>query len=196
MREKNRKIHQNENSKRNIRPHFFKTKLFLESGGLSYFLSSSISKFSRLLTFCLEFGSFFLQFLGRFCCIEWEREREKCDVNYVLLQTGGITGLPSIWRRSYTALINCPLHLLLPSVTVSLLSFMMKWPPVYYAGVVGGLCPLCRRRRVGHCVAPVSGILYCYSCIVLHVRDHQKCPVTGLPLKEEDLVRVFPPGEE
>ena len=65
MREKSRKIYQNENSKKNICAHFFKTKLFLDSGGLSYFLSSSVSKFGRLLTFCLEFGSFFLQFLGR-----------------------------------------------------------------------------------------------------------------------------------
>ena len=70
------------------------------------------------------------------------------------------------------------------------------WPPDWCTGVVGGLCPLCRRRRLGHTVAPVSGILFCYSCIVLQVRQHQACPVTGLPLREEDLVRVFPPGEE
>ena len=92
-------------------------KIFLENGGLSYFLSSSISKFSRLLTFCLEFGSFFLQFLGR----SWsERERGRVwGYNHVWLQTGGTTDLPATWRLNYTALTNSPLLLLLLSVTVS-----------------------------------------------------------------------------
>ena len=118
MREKSRKIDQNENRKKNIRSRFFKTKLFLESGGLSYFLSSSISKFARLLTFCLEFGSFFLQFLGRSFLFVW-RARKRCFNNVKFPQTGGITVLPSTWRLSYTALTNCPLHLLLLTLTVS-----------------------------------------------------------------------------
>jgi len=55
-----------------------------------------------------------------------------------------------------------------------------------------GCCPLCRKRLGnGKTLAPISGLLFCYLCIVSYIREHSKCPVTKLPLQEKDLVRIF-----
>ena len=60
-------------------------------------------------------------------------------------------------------------------------------------------CPICRTKRKNETLVPISGYVYCYKCIVSHLRsDNNKdaCPVTGLPVNEEELVRIFPPGTE
>ena len=60
-------------------------------------------------------------------------------------------------------------------------------------------CPICRRKRKNETLVPISGYVYCYKCIVSHLRSENTkdgCPVTGLPVTEEDLVRLFPPGNE
>lgn len=56
-----------------------------------------------------------------------------------------------------------------------------------------GQCPLCRRSRRGSTVVAASGILYCYACIARHLRASgpARCPVSGLPADESQLVRVF-----
>ena len=88
-------------------------------------------------------------------------------------------------------------------------------PPPLASDVPRDMCPVCRRARgQGDTLAPVSGLVFCYPCIVTSVRWEQfrqavhcseindsicfyrkdgKCPVTGLPLIEEDLIRLFWP---
>ena len=49
------------------------------------------------------------------------------------------------------------------------------------------------RHAAGATLAPVSGLVFCYACLVTRVRQAGKCPVTGAPLKEDQLVRIFLP---
>ena len=60
-------------------------------------------------------------------------------------------------------------------------------------------CPICRTKRKNETLVPVSGFVYCYKCIVNHLRSDEgknSCPVTGLPANEDDLIRIYPPGSE
>lgn len=60
-------------------------------------------------------------------------------------------------------------------------------------------CPVCKTRRKNETLVPISGYVYCYKCIVGHLRSNEtqdSCPVTGLPVTEDDLIRIFPPGSE
>ena len=60
-------------------------------------------------------------------------------------------------------------------------------------------CPICRAKRKNETLVPSSGYVFCYKCIVSHLRsgeDEGSCPVTGLPVREADLIRLFPPGSE
>ena len=50
-----------------------------------------------------------------------------------------------------------------------------------------------REAEAGATLAPVSGLVFCYACLVTRVRQAGKCPVTGAPLKEDQLVRIFLP---
>jgi peroxin-12 len=52
-------------------------------------------------------------------------------------------------------------------------------------------CPLCEQPRVSPTACVVSGYVFCYSCIVAHLDKHGRCPVTLLPAKATDLVRVM-----
>ena len=60
-------------------------------------------------------------------------------------------------------------------------------------------CPVCRTKRKNETLVPISGYVYCYKCIVSYLRrDETKdsCPMTGLPVTEDSLIRIFPPGSE
>ena len=60
-------------------------------------------------------------------------------------------------------------------------------------------CPICRTIRKNETLVPSSGYVYCYKCIIGHLRSEDgkdSCPVTGLPVNEDDLIRLFPPGSE
>ena len=63
----------------------------------------------------------------------------------------------------------------------------------YYSdpGVKGGTCPLCYKKRRGDTVLPASGLVFCYTCIVHNLRREARCPITKLPAKEEQLIRIF-----
>jgi hypothetical protein len=53
------------------------------------------------------------------------------------------------------------------------------------------LCPLCAQKRKNPC-ATSSGYVFCYECILSHLRDQrQNCPITGIPCREEDLIIVY-----
>ena len=61
------------------------------------------------------------------------------------------------------------------------------------------VCPVCRTKRKNETLVPSSGYVFCYKCIIGHLRSEEgvgSCPVTGLLVREEDLIRIFPPGSE
>ena len=67
-------------------------------------------------------------------------------------------------------------------------------PPKMISGVTvpkGYLCPLCGKTRTNTAVLASSGFAFCYPCITLFVREHEKCPVTGLPSNETQIHRLF-----
>lgn len=54
------------------------------------------------------------------------------------------------------------------------------------------LCPLCRQPRINP-AASTSGYVFCHRCIVMFVREHGKCPVTGTKCPESRIVRIYEP---
>lgn len=55
------------------------------------------------------------------------------------------------------------------------------------------LCPLCRQLRV-HPTASSSGYVFCYKCLLQHVKENGSCPVTGRTCKEAQLLRLYEPN--
>lgn len=123
-----------------------------EKGGWRNFMAKSVSSMAKLITFSLEVGSFFLQFL------EWwynqDRESKESMADSIPRPPEPIKGLP---RK-------------------------------------GASCPICLRQRKGETVLSSSGLVFCYVCIVKYLRRHGKCPVTSLPSKENQLIRLFAIG--
>ena len=56
----------------------------------------------------------------------------------------------------------------------------------------GALCPICRQRRENETALSVSGFVFCYKCILSYLKAHGVCPVTKLPAKTSNLVRLYP----
>mmetsp|Transcript_24722 Transcript_24722/g.50725 ORF Transcript_24722/g.50725 Transcript_24722/m.50725 type:complete len:545 (+) Transcript_24722:218-1852(+) len=55
------------------------------------------------------------------------------------------------------------------------------------------LCPICHRTRVNP-AASTSGYVFCYRCIVMHIRTNgETCPLTGMHCPESRVVRLFEP---
>ncbi|CAH0713390.1 unnamed protein product, partial [Brenthis ino] len=52
-------------------------------------------------------------------------------------------------------------------------------------------CPLCRQPWRAPAALPVSGYVFCYTCISRALRGAARCPVTGLPAADRDLVRLY-----
>ena len=53
------------------------------------------------------------------------------------------------------------------------------------------LCPLCREPFRNESVLAVSGYVFCYSCILTHVSQTARCPVSRLPAHPEHVRRLF-----
>jgi len=54
-------------------------------------------------------------------------------------------------------------------------------------------CPICKDVRINP-TASISGYVYCYKCLVLHIRQKgEYCPVTGMRCPENKVVRLFEP---
>jgi hypothetical protein len=72
------------------------------------------------------------------------------------------------------------------------------YPPAIPVNPKGGiippkdkrLCPICCQKRKDPCAAN-SGYIFCYNCIVKCIQDHKHCPVTLLPCREEDLIKLY-----
>ncbi|XP_045467125.1 peroxisome assembly protein 12 isoform X2 [Harmonia axyridis] len=52
-------------------------------------------------------------------------------------------------------------------------------------------CPICKQYWKLPSVLLVSGYVFCFTCIMKHLREHQYCPVTKVPAKPLDIVRIF-----
>jgi hypothetical protein len=54
----------------------------------------------------------------------------------------------------------------------------------------GQLCALCGEERTNPCAAS-SGYVFCYGCVLPVVRRSGRCPVTDMPCREDQLIRLF-----
>ncbi|XP_058800772.1 peroxisome assembly protein 12-A [Phymastichus coffea] len=54
-----------------------------------------------------------------------------------------------------------------------------------------GICPICKRPPRIHTAVSTSGFVYCYQCILGEVRRNGKCPVTGYPVNDDNLIRLY-----
>mmetsp|Transcript_24592 Transcript_24592/g.52238 ORF Transcript_24592/g.52238 Transcript_24592/m.52238 type:complete len:655 (+) Transcript_24592:180-2144(+) len=54
-------------------------------------------------------------------------------------------------------------------------------------------CPICHEPRINP-TASTSGYVFCYKCLITHLRNEgEYCPVTGMPCEESRVVRLFEP---
>ena len=53
-------------------------------------------------------------------------------------------------------------------------------------------CPICQGRRREETALSVSGFVFCHDCISQYLKQHGVCPVTKLPAKTTNLVRLYP----
>ncbi|KAH8412892.1 hypothetical protein KR009_006531 [Drosophila setifemur] len=54
-----------------------------------------------------------------------------------------------------------------------------------------GECPVCLLPIQTPTACSVSGYVFCWKCIVTHMKEHGSCPVTNYPISLEDLVRIY-----
>ena len=54
-----------------------------------------------------------------------------------------------------------------------------------------GRCPICLQGCKISTVLPVSGYVFCFPCIVRHLQNDSRCPVTKYPAKALDVVRLY-----
>ncbi|KAL3808074.1 hypothetical protein ACHAXA_006627 [Cyclostephanos tholiformis] len=71
-------------------------------------------------------------------------------------------------------------------------------PPNLIEGIVQSndkwSCPICQEPRINP-TASTSGYVYCYKCLVSHIRNvGDYCPMTGTPCWEDGVVRLFEPS--
>lgn len=53
------------------------------------------------------------------------------------------------------------------------------------------LCPLCSQKRINP-VATTSGFVFCYRCLVKHIREKGSfCPLTKIPIQEGQEIRLY-----
>mmetsp|Transcript_949 Transcript_949/g.1328 ORF Transcript_949/g.1328 Transcript_949/m.1328 type:complete len:472 (+) Transcript_949:38-1453(+) len=53
-----------------------------------------------------------------------------------------------------------------------------------------GICPICCEERRIPTVCLASGYVFCYRCIVIQMREHGKCPITGAACSESRLIQL------
>ncbi|XP_068141532.1 peroxisome assembly protein 12 [Drosophila tropicalis] len=54
-----------------------------------------------------------------------------------------------------------------------------------------GECPVCLLPFQTPTACSVSGYVYCWKCIINHLKEHGACPVTNYPISLDDLVRIY-----
>ncbi|XP_054154521.1 peroxisome assembly protein 12-like [Oppia nitens] len=56
-------------------------------------------------------------------------------------------------------------------------------------------CPICLNMRQNDTALMTSGFVFCYSCIVNHLRITSQCPVTGYPSTADQIIKLYPPEQ-
>jgi peroxin-12 len=60
------------------------------------------------------------------------------------------------------------------------------------AGLASGQCPLCLKSPCVRPAAPAcSGYVFCHECLTKYVGARERCPVTLLPTRVEDVRKLF-----
>jgi peroxin-12 len=54
-----------------------------------------------------------------------------------------------------------------------------------------GICSICLQKWVIPTAVAVSGYVYCYKCVLIHVEKFGRCKVTNYPVTIDDLIRVY-----
>ncbi|KAI1292116.1 Peroxisome assembly protein 12 [Halotydeus destructor] len=67
-------------------------------------------------------------------------------------------------------------------------------PPELEATVRHGFCPLCNQKLKNETALTSCGFVYCYLCIQDQLSRFGKCPVTGIPVDQNNLIKLYPPG--
>ena len=57
--------------------------------------------------------------------------------------------------------------------------------------VAPGYCPLCREPLTNPAVLPSANRAFCYACIFEHIKENNTCPFSGLPVRTDQLIRVY-----
>ncbi|XP_077290086.1 peroxisome assembly protein 12-like [Arctopsyche grandis] len=52
-------------------------------------------------------------------------------------------------------------------------------------------CPICLQNWKTPTVLSVSGYVFCYKCLIRHLNDESKCPVTKYDANVNDIIRVY-----
>ncbi|VDP14843.1 unnamed protein product [Soboliphyme baturini] len=52
-------------------------------------------------------------------------------------------------------------------------------------------CPLCHKPRRNDTVLVTCGFVFCYSCIHKYLQENGRCPITGIPATNAQLIRLF-----
>ncbi|KAH8360933.1 hypothetical protein KR093_000542 [Drosophila rubida] len=60
-----------------------------------------------------------------------------------------------------------------------------------HSDLKSGECPVCLMRLQTPTACAVSGYVYCWKCIVSHLKRDGSCPVTKYPISLDDLVRIY-----
>ncbi|XP_053957533.1 peroxisome assembly protein 12 [Anastrepha ludens] len=54
-----------------------------------------------------------------------------------------------------------------------------------------GICPICLMTIGTPTACSVSGYVYCWKCIISHLKERSSCPVTGYKITLDDLIRIY-----
>lgn len=78
-----------------------------------------------------------------------------------------------------------------PNYSLTALPTVPPPQPDPNASTYKGKCPICLQPWKIPTVVAISGYVFCFSCIVKHLREEERCPVTNYPAKSIDLVRLY-----
>ncbi|KAJ8275734.1 hypothetical protein COCON_G00074860 [Conger conger] len=84
------------------------------------------------------------------------------------------------------------------STIKSLTSLPTPPPPLHLdreqtATAANNICPLCHNVRVNDTALATSGYVFCYRCVYVYVKAHQRCPLTGYPTELQHLIKIYSP---
>ena len=73
--------------------------------------------------------------------------------------------------------------------------FVVPPPPKRHAPVKAmpkdpRVCPICEKQRTNPAAGP-SGYCCCYPCLFKYVKEHRKCPITGVECDVQQLVKIY-----